>query len=305
MKMDWIWMNGKLVPEQDANVHVLSHGLHYGSSFFEGIRAYETVDGRTAVFRLKEHLQRLHETAKIYKTEIPYSVEELTEATNQVIKENKLKSAYIRPLAYRGRNVLGVEPRKCPVDVAIAAWEWGAYLGEEGIENGIRVQVSSWRRMAPNTIPALAKAGGNYLSSQLIKMEAIDNGFEEGIALDYNGNISEGSGENIFVIKNGILYTPPLASSSLAGITRDTIIYLAKEMNYQIEEKVLPREFLYTADEIFLTGTAAEVTPVAEVDHLKVGNGKRGSITKQIQEAYTDAVTGKGSKSEEWLYYIQ
>lgn len=304
MKMDWIWMNGKLVAEKEANVHVLSHGLHYGSSFFEGIRAYETVDGRTAVFRLEEHLQRLYETAKIYKTEIPYSIEELTVAVEQVIKENNLKSAYIRPLAYRGKNVLGIEPRKCPVDVAVAAWEWGAYLGEEGIEKGIRAQVSSWRRMAPNTIPALAKAGGNYLSSQLIKMEAIDNGFDEGIALDYDGNISEGSGANIFLIKNSILYTPPLASSSLAGITRDTIIHLAKEMNYQIEEKVLPREFLYTADEIFLTGTAAEITPVAEVDHLKVGSGTTGEITKAIQTAYADLVRGTGSKTEEWLHYI-
>lgn len=304
MKMDWIWMNGKLVAEKDANVHVLSHGLHYGSSFFEGIRAYETVDGRTAVFRLEEHLQRLYETTKIYKTEIPYSIEELTVAVEQVIKENNLKSAYIRPLAYRGKNVLGIEPRKCPVDVAVAAWEWGAYLGEEGIEKGIRAQVSSWRRMAPNTIPALAKAGGNYLSSQLIKMEAIDNGFDEGIALDYDGNISEGSGANIFLIKNSILYTPPLASSSLAGITRDTIIHLAKEMNYQIEEKVLPREFLYTADEIFLTGTAAEITPVAEVDHLKVGSGTTGEITKTIQTAYADLVRGTGSKTEEWLHYI-
>lgn len=242
----------------------------------------------------------------MYKTEIPYSIEELIEGIEGVIKANNLKSAYIRPIIYRGVGSLGLNPRVCPVEVSLSAWEWGAYLGKEGNENGIRAQISSWRRPAPDTLPALAKAGGMYLSSQLIKMEALDNGFAEGIALDYFGNLSEGSGENIFIVKDQTLYTPTAASSLLAGITRDTVMYLAKELQYEIKEQVVPREFLYIADEVFLTGTAAEVTPVVEIDHMKIDSGKRGAITKSIQDSYLDLVTGNYPKAvAEWLHIVK
>lgn len=304
MKMDKIWMNGTMVDEANANIHVLSHALHYGSAFFEGIRAYDCGDKGTAVFRLDEHLQRLVESAKIYRTEIPYTVSELRAATIETMKINKFKSAYIRPLVYRGKGKLGLEPRSCPVDVMIAAWEWGTYLGEEALQKGISAQVSSWRRLAPNTMPALAKASGNYLSSQLIKMEALDNGYDEGIGLDYSGNVSEGSGENLFVIKNNVIYTPPLASSALFGITRDTIMEIAKTLNYTVEERVIPREFLYLADEIFLTGTAAEVTPVSFVDKIKIGSGVRGPMTAKLQEQYFSIVSDQTQLNSEWLTYV-
>ena len=304
MNVGQVWMNGEMVAEKDATVSVLAHALHYGSAFFEGIRAYKTVDGRTAVFRLQEHMQRLHETTKIYRTAIPYSVEELMAATAKVLKDNKLNEAYIRPLVYRGKGALGVNPTACPVDTMIAAWHWGAYLGEDGMEQGIDVQVSTWRRLAPNTMPSLAKAAGNYLSSQLIKMEALENGYDEGIALDYAGNVSEGSGENIFVVKNNVIYTPPLASSALFGITRDSVMVLARERNMQITELVMPREFLYTADEIFLSGTAAEITPVRSVDKIVVGCGSAGPITKELQAAFFDAVSGADASKSDWLYYV-
>lgn len=304
MEMDYIWMNGKMVEEKDANISVLTHGLHYGSSFFEGLRAYKTHDGRTAIFRVEEHIERLIDTAKIYKTEIPYSKEEMIQAICDVIKANKFEECYIRPLAYRGKAVLGIEPRKCPVDLSISAWVWGAYLGEEGLEKGVKVQVSSWRRLAPDTIPTLAKAGGNYLSSQLIKMEAIDNGYDEGIALDYQGNLSEASGANLFIIKNGEILTPPLSASSLAGITRNSIITLAEEMGLTVKECGMPREFLYLADEIFLTGSAAEITPVAEVDKVKVGSGTRGPITKKIQDEFAKLVSGQNESHLDWLYFV-
>lgn len=300
-----IWFNGELKEHDDAKVHVLSHVLHYGSGCFEGIRLYKLKNGKSAVFRLKEHIDRLYDSCKIYKMEVPYTKDEFIKGVLDTIKTNKLESGYIRPLIFRGYNQLGVNPTCNPVESIIAAWKWGAYLGEEGLKNGIKVCVSSWRRPAPNTLPALAKASGNYLSSQLIKMEALDMGFEEGLALDYFGNISEGSGENIFLIKNGELLTPPMASSSLAGITRDVVIKIAKDLGLVVKYETLPREFLYLADEIFLTGTAAEITPVSSVDNTKVGCGSRGEITKKIQEEFFKIVEGENEKYREWLTIVE
>lgn len=300
-----IWFNGELEEHDDAKVHVLSHVLHYGSGCFEGIRLYKLKNGKSAVFRLKEHIDRLYDSCKIYKMEIPYTKDEFIKGVLDTIKINKLEAGYIRPLIFRGYNQLGVNPMCNPVESIIAAWKWGAYLGEEGLKNGIKVCVSSWRRPAPNTLPALAKASGNYLSSQLIKMEALDMGFEEGLALDYFGNISEGSGENIFLIKNGELLTPPMASSSLAGITRDVVVKIAKDLGLVVKYETLPREFLYLADEIFLTGTAAEITPVSSVDNIKVGCGSRGEITKKIQEEFFKIVEGENEKYREWLTIVE
>lgn len=300
-----IWFNGELKEHDDAKVHVLSHVLHYGSGCFEGIRLYKLKNGKSAVFRLKEHIDRLYDSCKIYKMEVPYTKDEFIKGILDTIKTNKLEVGYIRPLIFRGYNQLGVNPTCNPVEAIIAAWKWGAYLGEEGLKNGIKVCVSSWRRPAPNTLPALAKASGNYLSSQLIKMEALDMGFEEGLALDYFGNISEGSGENIFLVKNGELLTPPMASSSLAGITRDVVVKIAKDLGLVVKYETLPREFLYLADEIFLTGTAAEITPVSSVDNIKVGCGSRGEITKKIQEEFFKIVEGENEKYREWLTIVE
>ncbi|MDX8335344.1 MULTISPECIES: branched-chain amino acid transaminase [Cetobacterium] len=300
-----IWFNGELKEHDEAKVHVLSHVLHYGSGCFEGIRLYKLRNGKSAVFRLKEHVDRLFDSCKIYRMEVPYSKDEFMKAIVDTIKVNDLKSGYIRPLIFRGYNQLGVNPLCNPVESMIAAWEWGAYLGEEGLKNGIKVCVSSWRRPAPNTLPALAKASGNYLSSQLIKMEALEMGFEEGIALDYLGNISEGSGENIFLVKNGELLTPPMASSSLAGITRDVVVNIAKDLGITVKYETLPREFLYLADEIFLTGTAAEITPVSSVDNIKVGEGTRGEITKKIQDEFFKIAEGMNEKYKNWLTIIE
>lgn len=300
-----IWFNGELKEHDDAKVHVLSHVLHYGSGCFEGIRLYKLKNGKSAVFRLKEHMDRLYDSCKIYKMEVPYTKNEFIKGVLDTIKINKLEAGYIRPLIFRGYNQLGVNPTCNPVEAIIAAWKWGAYLGEEGLKNGIKVCVSSWRRPAPNTLPALAKASGNYLSSQLIKMEALDMGFEEGLALDYFGNISEGSGENIFLVKNGELLTPPMASSSLAGITRDVVVKIAKDLGLVVKYETLPREFLYLADEIFLTGTAAEITPVSSVDNIKVGCGSRGEITKKIQEEFFKIVEGENEKYREWLTIVE
>lgn len=298
-----IWMNGKMVNHDDANIHVLSHVVHYGSSFFEGIRVYNTNNG-AAIFRLQEHVKRLFNSAKIYRTEIPYTEEEIFQAIIDTVKENKLSQGYIRPIAYRGYFELGVNPKNCPVDVAIAAWKWGAYLGDEALSKGIRVQISSWRRPALDTLPSLAKAGGNYLSSQLIKMEALENGYDEGIALDYLGNVSEGSGENLFIVLDGKLITPSLSSSALAGITKNTVIEIAKYLGYEVLEQSIPRELLYTCDELFLTGTAAEITPVYSVDNILVGNSDR-TVTSNIQKTFFDIVTGKHELSEKFLTYVK
>lgn len=298
---EWIWHNGKLVPWQSATVHVLSHALHYGSSVFEGLRAYATPAG-TQIFRLQAHTRRLLDSAKIHRIEIPWSREEINAACKEVVLRNGLKSAYIRPLAYRGFGEVGVVPKPGhPVELAVAAWEWGAYLGPEALEKGVDVCVSSWQRVAPNTIPALAKAGGNYLSSTLVGFEARDRGFAEGIALAADGTVSEGAGENLFLVRDGVLITPPAAASILLGITRDSVIVLARDLGIEVREQVLPREMMYIADEIFLTGTAAEITPVRSVDRLTVGAGSRGPITKALQDAFFGLFSGRTIDRWGWL----
>ena len=304
-KSDYIWLNGEMVPWADAKIHVMSHALHYGTSVFEGVRCYETNKG-PAIFRHKEHAQRLLNSAKIYRFPVPYSLEEIMEATRQVIKKNNLKSAYIRPLAFIGDVGMGViPPAGYQTDVMIAAFPWGAYLGEDALEQGIDAMVSSWNRFAPNTIPAAAKAGGNYLSSLLIGSEARANGFQEGIALDVNGQLSEGSGENLFIVKDGILFTPLLSSSALPGITRDAIITLASDLGIEVREQTLSRESLYLADEVFMTGTAAEITPVRSVDRIQVGIGRCGPITKQIQQTFFGLFDGKTEDKYGWLDLIK
>ncbi len=298
----YIWFNGKLVPWEKATVHVLSHALHYGSSVFEGVRAYATHRG-LAIFRLRDHTKRLFESARIYRMELPFSFEQLANAQKEVLSANGLtKGAYLRPLAFRGYGEIGVTPKNPPpIDVAVAAWEWGTYLGQEALEQGVDVCVSSWNRVAPNTIPAMGKAGGNYLSSQLIGMEAQRLGFAEGIGLGVDGMLSEGSGENLFLVKDGVLMTPPTASSILSGITRDTIMKLARELGIEAREQNMPREMLYLADEIFFTGTAAEVTPVRSVDRLPVGIGRRGPITERLQSAFFGLFSGKTQDKWGWL----
>lgn len=300
MRADYIWMNGKIIPWEEAQVHVFTHALHYGSSAFEGIRVYETANG-PAIFRGREHYERLLYSAKVARIPSPYGVEEYMQATIDVVRENKQNSAYVRPLIFRGYNTLGVDGRGCPVEVIVASVPWGAYLGKEGLENGVDVQVSTWRRMAPDTLNALAKIGGQYVNSQNIVMEARDNGFAEGIALDINGYVSEGSGENIFLILKGKIYTPPLANSILGGITRDCATKIAQELGYTVTEAVIPREMLYMADEIFFTGTAAEITPVRSVDRMPVGEGKRGPITERIQSRFFGIVEGELPDTYNWL----
>ncbi len=299
----YIWMSGKLVPWQDAKIHVLSHVVHYASAVFEGVRAYKTKKG-TAIFRWHDHLRRLYDSAKIYRMEIPFTPEELTQATINLIKENGLDACYIRPIVYRGYYDLGVNPFKCPVEVAIAVWEWGAYLGEEALTQGVDVMVSSWNRMAHNTFPPMAKATGNYANAQLIKMEAVLYGFAEGIALNPDNTVSEGSGENLFLVRNGKIYTPALESGILPGITRDTVITLARELGYEVIETLIPREMLYIADELFFTGTAAEITPIRSVDKIPIGTGSRGPITKALQEKLFAIVQGEEEDTHGWLLYI-
>ncbi len=299
-KSDVIWFNGELVPWDAATIHVLSHVVHYGSSVFEGIRCYATPSG-PAIFRLKEHTRRLFDSAKIYRMPIPYTPEQINAACKAVVAVNKLESAYLRPVAYRGYGELGVDPRPCPVDVAIAALNWGRYLGEEALEQGVDVGVSSWWRIAPNTLPALAKVGANYMNSQLIRLEAAEHGYSEGIALDTQGFVSEGSGENLFLIRDGRIFTPPLNASVLPGITRDTVITLAADLGYQVVQERLPREALYIADELFFTGTAAEVSPIRSVDGIQVGIGRRGPITEQLQSAFFDLIKGEIPDRWGWL----
>jgi len=299
----YIWFNGELVPWENATVHVMTHALHYGSSVFEGVRCYNTPKG-PAVFRLTPHTRRLFDSAKIYRMELPYSQAQISDACKAVVRENGLNSAYLRPLVWRGYGELGVMPLKNPVEVMVAAVEWGAYLGAEALENGVDVAVSSWTRMAPNTLPSMAKAGGNYLSSQLIVMEAQRHGYAEGIALDTNGNLSEGSGENLFVIRDGVIATPPLTAALLPGITRDTIMTLARELGHEVREQNLPREALYLADELFFTGTAAEVSPIRSVDGITIGAGKRGPITTSVQKAFFGLFNGETEDKWGWLEYV-
>ncbi len=295
-----IWMNGRLVDFADAKIHVLTHALHYGSGLFEGIRCYQTKNG-PAVFRLDEHLRRLYDSCRIYRMEVPYSFADFKNAMLDVIAANEFDDCYLRPLVYRGFHSLGVNPANCPIDVMIAAWVWGKYLGAEGFEKGVDVRVSSWNRMAPNTFPALAKATANYMNSILIRAEAAAEGYAEGIALDVSGYVSEGSGENVFLVRDNRILTPPLGASVLAGITRDTIIRLARDLGFEVVETLIPREALYIADELFLTGTAAEVTPVRSVDKIPVGAGRRGPVTERIQKEYFAYIGGEIPDRFSWL----
>lgn len=296
---EWIWQNGQIKPWRDATVHVMAHALHYGSSVFEGIRSYQTPDG-AAIFRLTDHLKRLYLSAKIYDIEIPYSIEELAAACRDVVKKNDLTAAYLRPVAFRGLGGFGLSA-DCPTDVAVATWPMGPYLGPEALENGIDACVSSWQRFAPNTIPAGAKAGGNYLSGQLIAREARRLGFGEGIALASSGLLSEGAGENLFLVFDGVLHTPPASASILTGITRHTLTVLAREEGIEVVERDLPREYLYMADEILMCGTAAEVTPIRSVDGKQIGNGTAGPITRRLQELYFGLFSGKTVDRWGWL----
>ena len=302
-KNGMVWINGKLVPWKEANIHIASHVIHYGSSLFEGFRAYNTPKG-TAIFRNNAHIKRLYNSCKIYRMGIPFTQEEFEQAVIQTIKANKLKACYIRPVVYRGYGTLGVDPFPNPVDCAILVWEWGQYLGEKALENGVDVKISTWQRMAPNTFPALAKSGANYMNSQLIKMEALLEGYAEGIALNVRGHISEGSGENVFIVINGEIHTPPLSSSILPGITRDTVICMAKDLGFTLVEETIPREILYIAEEVFFTGSAAEITPIRSVDKITVGNGKRGPVVKRLQDEFFAYINGEKKDKYRWLTYV-
>jgi branched-chain amino acid aminotransferase len=295
-----VWMNGRLVDFADAKIHSFSHVFHYGSAMFEGTRVYQTRTG-PAAFRLDDHIERLYHSCKVYRMEIPYTAEEFKAAIFDTIHANGFEDCYIRPVIYRGLGALGVNPFKSPVDVVIAVWKWGQYLGEDAVQNGVDVCVSSWNRMAPNTFPAMAKATGNYLNSMLIKMEAIVNGYTEGIALDNAGRISEGSGENIFLVYKGRLLTPPLAGTILPGITRESVITLASDAGFAVVEQQIAREMLYIADEVFFTGTAAEITPVRSVDRISVGTGSRGPVTERLQKDFFALLDGEAEDRYGWL----
>lgn len=299
-----IWHNGELKPWADATTHVMAHALHYGSSVFEGIRVYDTPEG-PAVFRLQDHLERLFDSAKLYRMPMPYDLDTLRRACHQAVSANGLKSAYLRPIAFRGAGTLGLLPKpETPTEVAVAAMHWGTYLGEEALEQGVEVCISSWSRIAPNTLPAMAKAGGQYLSSQLISMEAHRLGFSEGIALGIDGRVSEGAGENLFMVKHGVLMTPPVSASLLAGITRNTIMQLARAAGVEVVEQAISREALYLADELFFTGTAAEVTPIRAVDDIQIGAGRRGPLTEQLQSAFFGLFDGSTADDWNWLEAI-
>lgn len=295
-----IWMNGQLIPWESATVHVMTHALHYGSSVFEGVRAYATPSG-PAVFRLQPHTRRLFHSAKIARIDLPYTEDQINQAVLDTVAANGHEACYIRPLVFRGAGKLGVEGRQNPTEVIIMTMEWGRYLGAEAIEQGVDVQVSTWRRLAPDTGASLAKIGGQYVNSQLISMEAHDNGFHEGLALDYNGTVSEGAGENIFVIVNGVVHTPSFASSILMGITRDSVLTILKSQGVDVRYEPISRDLLYVADEIFLTGTAAEVTPVRSVDRIQVGTGSRGPITKAVQDEFFALTSGQKPDIYGWL----
>ncbi len=299
-KSEFIWFNGDFVPWDEAKVHVLAHALHYGTSVFEGIRAYQTPTG-PAVLGLTAHVKRLFNSCKIINMPVPFSPEEISQAILDTIARNKHNACYIRPLVFRGYEMLGVDPRQCPVEVIIATWKWGAYLGADAIEKGVDVAVSSWRRMAPDTHPAMAKVGGNYINSQMVVMEAKRHGYVEGIVLDVQGYVSEGSGENIFVIMDGKIYTPPVGNSILTGITRSFAITLAQDRGYPVIEQQIPREMLYIADELFFTGTAAEITPIKTVDGIEIGAGSRGPITEAIQSDFFAITTGEVQDRHGWL----
>jgi branched-chain amino acid aminotransferase len=300
-EVDKIWMDGELVDWKDAKIHILTHSMHYGSGVFEGIRAYETQKG-AAVFRLTDHLKRLYRSAHIYHMKIPFSLEELTEATKVVIRANALKSCYIRPIAFRGYGEMGLHPGGAPVNVSIAVWPWGAYLGEEGIEHGVRAKVSSFRRNESNSIPTAAKATGQYLNSILAKMEVTEAGYDEAVLLNQHGFVADGAGENIFMVRHGCLQTPPTSSGALEGVTRNSVMRIAEDFDIPCREKDLLRADLYTADEAFFTGTAAEVVPIREVDNRMIG--EPGPITRRIQEKFFDIVSGKDKNYDHWLEYV-
>ena len=299
-KTEKIWHNGNWIPWDDARIHVLSHVVNYASAVFEGIRCYSTPRG-PAVFRLGDHMQRLLNSAKIYRMDPPFSHGEFCSAALELIRLNGMDACYIRPIVLRGYGDINVNPFNCPIEAYMACWDWGKYLGVEALEQGVDVCISTWTRMAPNTLPAMAKAIGNYLNSQLVRMEAVVNGFTEGIALDVNGHVSEGSGENLFLYSRGTLFTPPLANSVLPGITRDTLFTLARDLGIPVAEQLIPREALYVADEVFLCGTASEVTPVRSIDRITIGNGGRGPITKRLQDEFFALVEGRKPDRHGWL----
>ncbi len=298
-----IWYDGKFVEWAEATCHVLTHAIHYGSSVFEGIRCYD-IRGRPGLFRLHDHIRRLYDSAKVYRMTIPYSQDAFEEAVIETVRVNGLKACYIRPVVFRGLKVMGLNPLPCPVQCAIAAWSWGRYLGEDSMIKGVSVRISSWRRPAPDTFPTLAKAGGNYLNSQLMKMEALDGSFDEAIALDHYGYVSEGSGENVFLVRDGVLMTPPWSSAILPGITRDCVLTLAGDLGIPVREQAIPREALYLADEIFLSGTAAEIVPVTRVDNQVIGEGRRGPVTERIQSAFLRVVEGRAADLHGWIRWV-
>ena len=299
-RVDWVWVDGRLVPWDEATVHLLTHALHYGSGVFEGIRAYRT-DRGAAVFRLDDHIRRLFRSAALYHMDIPFSHDDLVEGCKQTIRANGLEACYIRPIVFRGLGEIGVNPLRVPLVVAVAVWEWGAYLGEEALESGVRAKISSWKRNDQNTLPPGAKATGQYINSQLAKMEAVLAGYDEAILLNMAGNVADGSGENVFVVRDGELVTPPVSAGCLDGITRRSVMAIARDLGYPVTERDLSRFDLYTADEAFFTGTAAEVTPIREVDDRPVGLDGRGPVTKEIQSAFFDAVHGRAERYRGWL----
>jgi len=299
-----VWMNGKIVDWKDANIHIATHVIHYGSAVFEGARCYKTPKG-SMFFRLGAHMRRLYDSARIYRMDYEMDCETLTRGVIDTVIANGLEACYIRPLIYRGYHTLGVNPLPCPVEAAILVWEWGAYLGPEALEKGVDVRVSSWTRSAPNTFPAMAKTSANYANSALIKMEAVLDGYSEGIALNPDGLLSEGSGQNLFVVRDDVVYTPPLSASVLPGITRDTIITLATDQGMTVREQDMPREFLYVADEVFFCGTAAEITPIRSVDKIQIGAGRRGPITTTLQTAFFDYINGVVPDRHAWLTPVQ
>jgi branched-chain amino acid aminotransferase len=303
-KSERIWMNGEFVRWEDAKIHILAHVVHYGSAVFEGMRCYATPKG-PGLFRLDDHVRRLFDSAKIFRMDVPYTRDEISKAIKDTVRENNYRACYVRPLIYRGYGAVGVNPLPSPVDVAIATWEWGSYLGPGAAENGVDVCVSSWTRIAPNTLPALAKSAANYMNSQLTKIEAISGGYVEGIMLSPDGHVCEGSGENIFAVRDGILYTPPLSASILSGITRDSAIQIARDMQLQVLETDIPREMLYIADELFFTGSAAEITPIRSVDKVVVGNGRRGEITKKLQARLGDIANGRVPDPYGWVQVVE
>jgi branched-chain amino acid aminotransferase len=302
-EVEKIWMDGELVDWADAKIHVLSHALHYGSGVFEGIRAYETSRG-PAVWHLDEHLDRLFRSAKLYHMDLPYSHDDLVRATKDVIRANGLSSCYVRPLAFRGYGEMGVNPLNAPINVTIAVWPWGAYLGEEALEQGVRIKISSWRRNSQNALPAAAKAAGQYINGVLAKVESVMAGYDEAIMLNETGQITDGSGENVFIVRDGVLTTPPTRAGCLDGITREVVLTLARERGYETQIEDLVRTDLYNADECFFTGTAAEITPIREVDDRQVGVGHRGPVTKELQDAFFSATKGEDPKHTDWLTYV-